>query len=92
MPGRWAVAVGRSLGRPRGSLVREALWPGAVRGLRRYFPPLRHRAMNYPGICRSESLLFLFPVSVFSCLLPDLMLLFFIFALYLFWKLYGLFF
>lgn len=92
MPGHRAVAVGRSLGRPQGSLVRETLQPGAVWGRRRYFPPLRHGAMSYPGICRSESLLFLFPVSVFSCLLLDLMLLFFIFPLYLFWKLYGLFF
>ena len=87
MPGHWAVAVGS----PTGITGERTLWPGAVRGLHRHFPPWRHRAVNcttgsgksHPGISLLESLLFLFPVSVFSCLLPDLMLFFFLlFSLY----------
>lgn len=79
------------VGSPTGITGERTLWPGAVRGLHRYFPLLRHQAVNcatgsghlHPGISLLESSLFLFPVSVFSCLLPNLMLFFFLlFSLY----------
>lgn len=101
MPGHWTVAVGRSLGHPQGSLVRERSGLGPVRGpivpsLRGTGCELHNRKWKpHSRDLLLESLLFLFPVSSFSCLLPDSMLFFFLlFSLYTYSLeiIYGLFF